>query len=180
MDRIIVNMDFDWRFHLGEVDVDLKNAHNVSYNSCKAGGQMGPGGKTYFDSEWRRVDLPHDYFAESDFSADNLHSHGYRTRSNAWYRKAFVLDESYEGKQILIDFEGTAVNAEFYFNGSLMARFETVRYRIEAFLSGEIDKIEELCENRIPFGYSNFGESDGEAIFYDDHFIHSFTPGVYR
>lgn len=122
MDRIIMNLDFDWRFHLGEVDVDLKNAHNVSYNSSKAGGQMGPGGKTYFDSEWRRVDLPHDYFAESDFSADNLHSHGYRTRNNAWYRKAFVLDASLEGKQILIDFEGTAVNAEFYFNGSLMAR----------------------------------------------------------
>lgn len=64
--------------------------------------------------------------------------------------------------------------------GSLMARCETVRYRIEAFLNGEIDKIEELCEDRIPFGYSNFGESDGEAIFYDDHFINSFTPGVYR
>ena len=28
------------------------------------------------DRDWRELDLPHDYFAESDFSPDNLLSHG--------------------------------------------------------------------------------------------------------
>ncbi len=122
MARILMNLDREWRFHLGDIATDAKNSHNQSYNSCKAGNQMGPGGKTWHDGEWRVLDLPHDFFAESDFSADNLHSHGYRTRNNAWYRKSFVLDESMAGKELLVCFEGTAVNAEFYFNGSLMER----------------------------------------------------------
>lgn len=122
MARICVNLDREWRFHLGDILKEGGNSHNQSYSSCKAGGQPGPGGNTWHDADWRVLDLPHDYFAESDFSADNLHSHGYRTRNNAWYRKSFVLDPDLEGRELFVCFEGTAVNAEFYFNGSLMER----------------------------------------------------------
>ena len=122
MGRILIDMDREWKFHLGDVAVDQSNSHNASYSKCKAGAASGPDGKHWNDREWRTLDLPHDYFSESDMMADNLHSHGYRTRDNAWYRKSFVLDRSLEDKQLLLCFEGTAVNAEFYFNGSLMAR----------------------------------------------------------
>ncbi len=120
--RQIINLDFDWKFHLGDIDTTLANSHSTSYNACKSGAVIGPGGKIWYDREWREVDLPHDYFAESEFSPDNLISHGYRKRDNAWYRKSFMLDPSLEGKELILCFEGTAVNAEFYFNGSLMAR----------------------------------------------------------
>lgn len=122
MARTVLNMDFSWKFHLGEIDMAVVNSHSSSYASCKAGAQIGPGGKTWADWNWREVNLPHDYYSESDFLPENLISHGYRTRNNAWYRKTFILDDSLRDKELILCFEGTAVNAEFYFNGSLMAR----------------------------------------------------------
>ena len=122
MKRIVMNLDFEWRFHRGDVMLASENSHAASYSGCKAGAVVGPAGKTWDDSDWRSVDLPHDYYAESDFAPENLHSHGYRSRDNAWYRKSFLLDESLEGRELFICFEGTSVNAEFYFNGSLMER----------------------------------------------------------
>ena len=122
MKRIELNLDHEWRFHLGEIALEAVNSHEASYSGCKAGAVVGPAGKTWQDSDWRVVDLPHDYYAESDFAKENLISHGYRTRNNAWYRKSFLLDESLSDRELFICFEGTAVNAEFYFNGSLMER----------------------------------------------------------
>ncbi len=122
MKRIEMNLDHDWRFHLGEIELPVVNTHSASYSGCKSGAVVGPAGKTWQDTDWRIVDLPHDYYAESDFSPENLLSHGYRTRNNAWYRKSFLLDESLADRELFICFEGTSVNAEFYFNGSLMER----------------------------------------------------------
>ena len=122
MERIVMNLDHQWQFHKGDIVMKATNSHADSYGNCKAGAMPGPAGKIWNDADWRTVDLPHDYYAESDFSEENLLSHGYRTRSNAWYRKSFLLDESLEGKELFICFEGTSVNAEFYFNGSLMER----------------------------------------------------------
>lgn len=122
MKRIVMNLDHDWRFHSGDIVLQKINSHAESYGNNKAGAARGPAGKNWQDSDWRIVDLPHDYYAESDFSPDNLLSHGYRRRSNAWYRKSFLLDESLSDRELFICFEGTAVNAEFYFNGSLIER----------------------------------------------------------
>ena len=122
MERIVINLDYDWQFHRGDIAVKTANSHADSYGNCKAGAMPGPAGKTWNDADWRTVDLPHDYYAESDFAEENLLSHGYRERSNAWYRKSFLLDESLADKELFICFEGTSVNADFYFNGSLMER----------------------------------------------------------
>jgi beta-galactosidase len=123
MSRRIVDLDLGWRFKRGEVtDSANTNSHSSSYLSCKAGNENGAVGKKFDDSSWRVVDLPHDYFSESEFSSENLHSHGYRERCNAYYRKTFTLDGSYEGKEMFICFEGTAPTAFFYLNGSLMER----------------------------------------------------------
>ena len=122
MERIVMNLDYDWRFHRGDIAMQKTNSHADSYSSCKSGAVVGPAGKIWNDADWRTVNLPHDYYAESDFNENNLLSHGYRTRCNAWYRKSFLLDEELEGKELFICFEGTAVNAEFYLNGSLMER----------------------------------------------------------
>ena len=122
MERIVMNLDYEWRFHRGDIDMETTNSHADSYSRCKAGAVVGPAGKIWNDADWRSVDLPHDYYAESGFDENNLLSHGYRDRCNAWYRKSFLLDEALADKELFICFEGTAVNAEFYFNGSLMER----------------------------------------------------------
>ncbi len=122
MSRIILNMDYSWKFHRGDIDANIGSSHSTDYALAKAGNAPGAAGKLWADKDWREVDLPHDYYAESDMAGENRHSHGYRSEDNAWYRKSFLLDESLADKELLLVFEGTAVNAEFYFNGSLMAR----------------------------------------------------------
>ncbi len=120
--RLVYNLDKEWRFHFGEVSDSAGGSHSDSYGKCKAGGVTGPGGLLYDDKDWRLVDLLHDYLTETEFSPENLLSHGYKTRDNAWYRKTFRLDESLKGSHLLLDFEGIAVTAEIYLNGSLMGR----------------------------------------------------------
>ncbi|MDD5603143.1 MAG: glycoside hydrolase family 2 TIM barrel-domain containing protein, partial [Eubacteriales bacterium] len=115
-------MDKEWKFFRGDIDTGIKGSHTNSYNVSKAGGLQGAASITYDDSEWRVLNLPHDWFSESGFSPDNLVSHGYKTRSNGWYRKTFRLDASLQGRHISICFEGLAVTAEIYLNGSLMTR----------------------------------------------------------
>ena len=82
MSRSVYNMDFQWKFHRGDIDVTTGGSHSDTYAACKAGNVVGPGGKRFKDDDWREVDLPHDFFSESEFSAENLHSHGYRERCN--------------------------------------------------------------------------------------------------
>ena len=122
MEENVLCLDYAWKFHAGDIELEGSNTHAESYTSVKSGYVQGPGGKSWYDNDWRIVDLPHDYLTESGFSEDYLLSHGYRERKNAWYRKSFVLDPEYEGKELYISFEGTSVYADFYFNGSLIAR----------------------------------------------------------
>ncbi len=120
------NMDLGWRFHRGDLPEDDRRAkgkfHSAVYMNCKSGTAGSGAKKEYDDSDWREVDLPHDYFTESEMSEEYLLSGGYRKPDNAWYRKTFTLSSDLKGKALTLCFEGTAVNAEFYFNGSLMAR----------------------------------------------------------
>jgi len=114
-------LDKEWRFKLGDERVTMKS-HGDSYNSSKAGQTFGVPNPDFDDSAWRVLDIPHDYLTESEFGAENLHSHGYKGRDNAWYRKSFKLPEKCAGKHLMLSFEGMAVTAEVYLNGSLMGR----------------------------------------------------------
>ena len=76
MERIILNLDHEWRFHKGDVIMPKLNSHADSYSSCKSGAVVGPAGKIWNDVDWRTVNLPHDYYAESDFSEENVKAAG--------------------------------------------------------------------------------------------------------
>lgn len=120
--REVYSFDRDWKFRLGEPEENDSKSHSTSYSLCKTGGATGPAGKNYDDKDWQTVCVPHDYLAAADFSENELLSHGYRVRQNAWYRKSFALPEELEGKTITLCFEGVSVFADFYFNGSLIAK----------------------------------------------------------
>lgn len=115
-------LDKEWKFLPGDGTADALKTHSDSYSSSKAGGERGIPSMGFDDSDWRVVDLPHDYLTETEFLPENLVSHGYKTRHNAWYRKSFVIPEEYRGKHIMLSFEGMAVTARVYLNGSLMGR----------------------------------------------------------
>lgn len=97
--RSVENIDLEWRFHLGDVD-----------------GASQPG---YDDSGWRRLDLPHDWAVEGDFSQANPSgvTGGALPGGVGWYRKTFIIDAADEGKRVSVLFEGSYMNTEVFVNG---------------------------------------------------------------
>lgn len=92
--------DFDWRFHLG----DVQEASAASFN----------------DDDWRLLDLPHDWSIEGDFDA--LHpagnDGGYLPTGIGWYRKSFKAPSGWRDKKISVYFEGVYENSEVFINGA--------------------------------------------------------------
>ncbi len=120
--RKIYSMDKDWSFRMGNVNEYLDNKHGDIYNSSKAGSCRGVPQPAFNVSEWDKVTLPHDWSVKTKFDESATASWGYKTKGNAWYRKAFYLDESFDNKQLIITFDGVAKNATVYFNGSVLKR----------------------------------------------------------
>jgi beta-galactosidase len=100
--------DFDWRFHRG--------------------GAQGAEVSEFDDSQWRKIDLPHDWSIEdlpgtnSPFSVDAVSqvSGGFTTGGTGWYRKEFKIPVELKDKQFVIRFEGVYMNAEIWLNGELL------------------------------------------------------------
>ena len=94
-------IDFNdgWRFHLG----DVAEASDPSFD----------------DSEWRELNLPHDWAVEGDFSQDNPSGTGGGALPGGigWYRKSFVALEDEADKLWRLDFDGVYMNAEVFVNG---------------------------------------------------------------
>src|ERR1035441_9587151 len=63
-------LDFDWKFHLG-------NEWGAAIRLDKAGTGSGPAGKTFNDTDWRTVNLPHDWAVELPFDPRADKSHGF-------------------------------------------------------------------------------------------------------
>lgn len=117
-----LSLDRSWRFHLGDLPAPLANTHIAAYMNNKAGYARGPAKTNYDDSDWREVDLPHDWSVEGEFSPDNHLDAGYLPRGVGWYRKYLRLDESDRGKTIQLHFDGVATFATVYVNGHLLHR----------------------------------------------------------
>ncbi len=79
-------------------------------------------GVKYDDSNWRRLDLPHDWSIEGSFSKDHPATAGGGALPGgvAWYRKTFYLPASDSMKKIFIDFDGIYRNSAVYINGHLL------------------------------------------------------------
>ncbi len=70
------------------------------------------------DSEWRTVDLPHDWAIEGPFSDTLENNTGLLPwKGIGWYRKHFTLHETDKGKRIYIDIDGAMANAKVWLNG---------------------------------------------------------------
>jgi len=72
----------------------------------------------YDDSEWRVLDIPHDWGIEGPFRQDLEGSTGKLPwRGIGWYRKRLTIPASDKGKNIFIDFDGLMANSKIYLNG---------------------------------------------------------------
>ncbi|MES2441192.1 MAG: beta-galactosidase GalA [Pseudomonadota bacterium] len=116
------SLDRGWRFHLGDIPMPVIAGHQASYENAKAGAAHGAAAMTYDDSDWRELDLPHDWAIEAPVDREANIAQGYRRRGVGWYRRTIRLDPALQGKYLEIDFGGIATNATIWFNGTIVDR----------------------------------------------------------
>lgn len=92
------------------------------------------------DSQWRVLDLPHDWSIEGKFSKDNPATPGGGALPGGigWYRKTFAIPESDTNKLVFIDFDGVYRNSEVWINGHYLGKrpygYISFRYELTPFL----------------------------------------------
>jgi beta-galactosidase len=99
-----VSFNDDWRFHLG----DIANGQDPDLN----------------DAQWRRLDLPHDWSIEGEFSenAPSGTGGGALPGGLGWYRKTFTVPLTSKGKEIFIEFDGVYRNSEVWINDHYLGK----------------------------------------------------------
>jgi beta-galactosidase len=95
-------IDFNWRFHLG----DVYGANNPGFD----------------DADWRILNLPHDWSIEGKFDSQNASGTGYLPGGIGWYRKEFTLPETDKNKHVAIRFDGVYENSEVWINGHYLGK----------------------------------------------------------
>jgi beta-galactosidase len=112
--RTTTDLNFGWLFHLGD-------AHDAASPQAD-------------DSQWRTVDVPHDYQIEqpwvapaADEKGDNtdvaaniksrLSSRGFKEMGCGWYRKHITLPDSLRGRRLTLEFDGIMYVGDVYVNG---------------------------------------------------------------
>ena len=111
-----VSFNEDWRFHLG----DVARGEDVSLN----------------DSQWRRLNLPHDWSIEGEFSEKHPAGTGGGALPGGlgWYRKTFTLPATAKGKLLFIEFDGVYRNSEVWINGHYLGKrpygYSTFEYEL--------------------------------------------------
>jgi len=117
-----LSLDQGWLFHKGDVPTPAIKGHGASYNSAKAGGVTGAAATGFDDSNWRRLDLPHDWAVEGGFNANENLSQGYRERGVGWYRRYFQLPVTDRGRHIELQFDAIATHSTVWVNGNVVNR----------------------------------------------------------
>ncbi len=97
-----IPFDFQWKFSLG----DYTDAEQPGFD----------------DSDWRVVDVPHDFSIEQPFDSLNpsAQNGGYAYGGIGWYRKHFVTETGTENKKIWVLFDGVYRNSEVWINGQYL------------------------------------------------------------
>lgn len=87
-----------WKFYLGT----SSTAQNQNFD----------------DSSWQSVTLPHDFSISQGFTTSGEAESGFLPGGTGWYRKSFTLPEDYEGKTLVLNFDGVYSDAYVYVNGT--------------------------------------------------------------
>lgn len=114
-ERYIYNQNFDWEFHAGELTPQQAD--------------------TLSSWGWRSVNLPHDFLIGQEWipptpdempDLDNpvanirsrLSARGFKEMGVGWYRKVLTIPSEWEGKRIVLDFEGIMLVGDVWINGT--------------------------------------------------------------
>jgi len=118
--RSILNFGKDWKFQLG----DISGAEAVKFD----------------DSSWRKLNVPHDWSIEGEFSEKNPSTPegGALPGGIGWYRKSFQVSAQDIKGLVFIDFDGVYQNSEVWINGHSVGKrfygYSSFRYELTPFL----------------------------------------------
>ena len=114
------NFGKGWKFILG----DIQNGQAINFD----------------ESQWRTLDLPHDWSIECEFSNNNPAGPGGGALPGGvgWYRKTFTVPTSERGRLAFIDFDGVYRNSEVWINGQYIGKrpygYSSFRYELTNYL----------------------------------------------
>lgn len=108
-------------------------------------------------SDWRIVDLPHDWSIEGPFRPDNpTTSRGaYLPTGVGWYYKNFTLPENYKEKLVTVVFDGIYMNSDVWVNGHHLGHYPygytAISYDLSQYLyfNGEKNNITVRVDNSL-------------------------------
>ncbi|MCW3808027.1 glycoside hydrolase family 2 TIM barrel-domain containing protein [Plebeiibacterium marinum] len=100
--RIKQLFNFDWKFMHG----DIEDAQNIDFD----------------DSNWRTLDLPHDFQIEQPWKESAGRGRGFKEMSAGWYRKSFTADTAWIGQKVLLNFEGIMLQGDVWLNGKKIGK----------------------------------------------------------
>lgn len=73
-------------------------------------------------SDWRLLNVPHDWTIEAEYSSDEYAGTGYLPTGIAWYRKTLEVPVEWaeDGRQVSIEFDGIFRDSDIYVDGELV------------------------------------------------------------
>ncbi len=99
-ERYELDFNNNWKFNLGNVTDAEK--------------------KGFDDSAWETVELPHDFSISQDYFSGSVDAEsGNLPGGTGWYRKMFALPAEFNGKSIILNFDGAYKDTWVYVNGQL-------------------------------------------------------------
>ncbi len=173
--RMVFGFNDNWRFQLGDT--------------------TGVEKRSFDDSKWRQLNLPHDWSIEGEFSPYHLATVGGGALPGGigWYRKTFALCDTDSVKRYALRFDGVYMNSEVWINGVFLGK------RPNGYISFEFDLSPYLYfgskENILAVKVSNDPQPNSRwysgsgiyrnvwltktaRIFVNQHVTHITTPSI--
>ncbi|MFV8375073.1 sugar-binding domain-containing protein [Flavobacterium sp. GSP11] len=134
--RKVTNFDSGWQF----IKREVPGAEKPLFN----------------DTQWRKLDVPHDWSIEGPYDRDNTSGRGggYLPTGIGWYRKTFEMNAADAKKICTIEFDGIMANSEVWINGKHLGKrpygYTSFTYDLTPYLSfGKANVIAVRADNSI-------------------------------
>jgi len=102
LDAKTTDFNKGWKFKLG----DIQNAQQPEFN----------------DSDWRDLNLPHDWSVEGRFSQEWASGTAFLPTGIGWYRKTFKTEKATNPSKLYIYFDGVMRYSEVWINGKSLGK----------------------------------------------------------
>lgn len=113
------------------------------------------------DSQWRQLDLPHDFQFEQPWVESAGGARGFKERGEGWYRKSFQADPLWRGRRVSLSFDGLMYYGDVYVNGHKVASCDYGYVGFEADLTRHL-RYDTL---NVVAVYANTGPSNGSRWY---------------